>query len=190
MTDRKDGAVAAAIALKVYEARDAAGMSSSQLADASGVSRAMIGKIERCEVKPTAALLARLAPALGMTLSDLVAYGDGDSRLLRRPDQPVWIDPETGYERRAVSPVAGRPLQLVEVRLPAGVEVAMEPESYQLIHQQIWVTKGILTFREGEAEFELSAGDCLQLGPPERCVFRNDTKTDCRYVVALTFRSR
>jgi transcriptional regulator with XRE-family HTH domain len=63
--------------------------------------RAMIGKIERGEVQPTAALLGRLSAALGMTLSELVARAEGDDRrLVRAADQPTWTDPGTGYRGR------------------------------------------------------------------------------------------
>jgi transcriptional regulator with XRE-family HTH domain len=61
------------------------------------VSRAMISKVERGEVQPTAALLAKLSAALGLTLSELIARAEGESvRLMRREDQPLWTDPQTG----------------------------------------------------------------------------------------------
>lgn len=48
--------------------REARGWSIAALATASGVSRAMISKIERAEASPTAALLGRLSGAFGLTL--------------------------------------------------------------------------------------------------------------------------
>jgi transcriptional regulator with XRE-family HTH domain len=181
--------LSASLAEALRAARDERRLSVSQLADASGVSRAMIGKIERGESQPTAALLARLAAALGLTLSELVARAESDGgRLLRAADQPSWTDPATGYVRRAVSPPAGRPLELIEVVLPAGATVELPAASYELIHQQIWVLDGHLDFREGDTLHELDAGDCLQLGPPAPCAFINPTSAPCRYLVALTRR--
>src|SRR5262245_12195549 len=178
-----------AIAATLLAARQARGLSGGTLADRSGVSRAMISKIERGETQPTAALLARLAAALGMTLSELVAQAEQDQkRLVRQQDQPTWTDPGTGYVRRAVSPIAGGPLELVEVELPAGAEVAFPAASYVLTHHQIWVLAGRLTFREGEAEHDLGAGDCLQLGPPQACAFENRTTQTTRYLVVLARR--
>lgn len=175
-----------AIATTLQEARHARGLSGGALADRSGVSRAMISKIERGETQPTAVLLSRLAAALGMTLSELVARAEQDQkRLARQADQPVWTDPETGYVRRAVSPVAGGPLELVEVELPAGAEVAQPAESYALAHHQIWVLDGHLTFREGEVEHDLGPGDCLQLGAPQPCAYVNSSGAPCRYLVVL-----
>jgi transcriptional regulator with XRE-family HTH domain len=178
-----------ALASTVLAARRARGLSGAALAELSGVSRAMISKIERGAAQPTAALLGRLSAALGMTLSELIARAEHDERrLIRAAEQPTWTDPDSGYRRTAVSPSAGRPLELIEVTLPAGAEVAYPAETYEFIHQQIWVLAGTLCFREGPADHVLDAGDCLQLGPPAPCVFRNTTDVPCRYLVALTRR--
>ena len=174
------------LAATLSSARTERGWSVNVLAQASGVSRAMIAKIERGEVQPTAALLARLSGALGMTLSELVANAEGSSdRLVRRQQQPVWRDPETGYLRRAVSPGASVMLQLIEVELPPHARVSMPRESYLFIDQQIWVLEGNLRFVEGEETHDLEAGDCLQLGEPQACIFVNPTRSSCRYLVAL-----
>jgi transcriptional regulator with XRE-family HTH domain len=177
------------IAVALHRARTTNDLTAQALAERSGVSRAMIGKIERGEAQPTAALLSRLATALGLTLSELIARAEGDDRrLVRAGDQPLWTDPDTGYRRRAVSPPGGRPLELVEVELPAGATVSYGADVYAFIHQQIWVLDGRLDFVEGDVRHELAAGDCLQLGPPAACAFINPTTDTCRYLVALTHR--
>jgi quercetin dioxygenase-like cupin family protein len=151
----------------------------------------MISKIERGEVQPTAALLARLSGALEITLSELIAHAEGDDRRLSRADdQEVWSDPDSGYSRRAISPATGSPLELVEVELPAGAHVSMPADTFAFIHQQIWVLSGHLRFIEGDTTHELSRGDCLQLGEPVNCSFVNHTMQPCRYLVALAKRPR
>nr|WP_269329090.1 XRE family transcriptional regulator [Kineosporia babensis] len=161
-------------------------LSVAALASSSGVSRAMIGKIERGEVQPTAALLAKLAVAFGITLSGLLARVEGQhERVARRADQPVWKDPEQGYLRRAVSPPAASSIELVEAELPPGAEVTYQPEIFRLADQQIWMLSGHLRFIEGEQVHELDAGDCLQLGPPAVCTFVNPGESPCRYLVVL-----
>jgi transcriptional regulator with XRE-family HTH domain len=176
----------ASLAASVASARLEHGWSVNALAQTSGVSRAMIAKIERGAVQPTAALLARLSGALGMTLSELIASAEGPpERVARRRRQSVWTDPETGYVRRAVSPAASSMLQLVEVKLPAAARVQMPKETYLFIDQQIWVLKGRLRFIEGRQTHDLEEGDCLQLGEPQDCIFENPTGTTCRYLVAI-----
>ena len=147
-----DDQLTTALADAVHAARLAQGLSATALAERSGVSRAMIAKVERAEAQPTAALLGRLSGALGITLSELIARAEqGDQRLARADDQPTWTDPESGYRRRAVSPPGGGLLELVEVELPAGAEVAYPADAYAFIHQQVWVLEGRLRFREGVA---------------------------------------
>src|SRR5689334_16561572 len=109
------------IAARIREEREARDWSLADLAERSGVSRAMISKIERSEASPTAALLGKLSGAFGLTLSSLLARAEQASgRLARRGQQPRWTDPETGYGRRVVSPPTGGPLEIVEVELPPG----------------------------------------------------------------------
>lgn len=147
----------------------------------------MIGKIERGDVQPTAALLAKLSGALGLTLSELIARAETDpGRLSRLDDQPVWTDPATGYDRRAVSPRSGGPVELVEIVLPPGAEVSAPAESYAFIDQQIWVLDGHLRFVEGDEIHELDTGDCLELGPPRPCTFVNPTSNPVRYLVVVS----
>jgi transcriptional regulator with XRE-family HTH domain len=175
------------LAETVRAAREARGLSVNALAERSGVSRAMIAKVERAEAQPTAALLGRLSAALGLTLSELVARAEGsDRRLARADEQPVWTDPETGYSRRALSPASGGPLELVEVTLPAGAEIAYPADAYAFINQQVWMLEGRLTIREGDDMHALAAGDCLQFGPPSPRTF--SAPEACRYLVALARR--
>ncbi|HEV7305872.1 XRE family transcriptional regulator [Ensifer sp.] len=166
--------------------REARGWSLTQLSERSGVSRAMIHKIERGDSSPTATLLAKLAAAFELTMSSLIARAEeSQGRVLRRQDQPVWRDPETGYIRRHVSPMSDLPLELVEVELPAGSEVPIPASAYALHRRWIWVTDGRLTFVEGSETHALAEGDCLELGPPQDCAFRNDGSAACTYAVIL-----
>jgi transcriptional regulator with XRE-family HTH domain len=179
-----------ALAARIRMERTSREWSMEELAKRAGVSRAMISKIERQECSPTATVLGRLSGAFGLSMSVLLANAEGEARrLLRAGEQQVWTDPETGYVRRAVSPVAGAPLQLVEVELPPGARVPFPASAYRFLHQQIWVLAGRLAFSEGDVEHELRRGDCLQLGAPAECVFENRSESaGCRYVVAVIVR--
>jgi transcriptional regulator with XRE-family HTH domain len=178
-----------AIARPLRAARAARSWTIADLAELSGVSKAMISKIERAEASPTAMLLGRLSGAFGLTLSRLLAGAEAaGQRLARFADQPVWCDPETGYVRRAVSPPSGGPLELVSVEIPPGARIAYPASAFTFIHQQIWVIGGTLMFREGDIEHHLAAGDCLQLGQPVECAFANPGPGPCTYLVAIVRR--
>ena len=169
--------------------RERRNWSLTDLAERSGVSRAMINKVERGEASPTASLLGRLSGAFGLTLSALLARTEmsGAGRLVRADDQPRWTDPATGYVRRQVAPAPGSdlPLDLVQVELPAGASVSFPAAAYAFVRQLVWVLSGTLTFIEGDVAHTLAAGDCLELGPPSDCAFRNDRGRPCRYAVVI-----
>jgi transcriptional regulator with XRE-family HTH domain len=179
--------VGPALAARVRLERTSREWSMDELAKRAGVSRAMISKIEREECSPTAVILGRLSGAFGISMSTLLANAESDSRrLLRCEEQQVWTDPGTGYVRRAVSPVAGAPLQLVEVELPPRTKLTFPASAYRFLHQQIWILSGRLSFREGTTEHDLRKGDCLQLGSPVDCTFENPSASAaCRYMVAV-----
>jgi transcriptional regulator with XRE-family HTH domain len=177
------------IAARLREERRRRGWSLDQLAGRAKVSKAMLSKLERGESSPTATLLGRLCGAYGLTMSALVALpGDHGGRLVRRAEQPVWQDPQTHYLRRQVSPLSDLPLQLVEVELPAGASVAFPASAYAFIRQLVWVLAGRLDFVEGATVHKMRSGDCLELGAPVDCVFRNPGRSASRYLVALTRR--
>lgn len=182
----RDGNIDARIGARIRAEREGRGWSLSDLAGRAGVSRAMIHKVERGASSPTAQLLGKLSGAFGVTMSTLIARAEaGSGRLLRRQDQPEWTDPETGYVRRHVTPASDLPLDLVRVTLPAGQAVPMPAASYAFIRQVIWVLDGALVFEEGAARHRMDAGDCLELGPPVNCVFRNETGRPCTYAVVV-----
>jgi len=186
--------LAALLAQRICREREARGWSIAVLAEASGVSRAMISKVERAEASPTAALLGRLSGAFGLTMSMLLARAEADggaSRVVRASEREAWRDPETGYLRWALSPPGADP-ELVEVELPPAARVPYPAASYHFLRGQcVWVLAGRLVIREGEVETVLGPGDVLayDLSTPRDCSFWNpSTSQVSRYVVALTRR--
>jgi hypothetical protein len=108
-----------------------------------------------------------------------------EGRLVRKDDQPIWTDPATGYVRRHVSPRSQLPIDLVRIDLPPHKIVAFPASSYAQRRHLIWVLRGVLVFREGTARHEMQEGDCLELGPPNDCEFRNEADENCVYAVVV-----
>lgn len=177
------------IAFRLKSEREARGWSLADLAERAQVSKAMLSRIERGESSPTAALLGKISGALGLTISNLLAPPEPQEQRIRRwAEQEIWRDPGTGYLRRQVSPACDSPIDLVHVELPPGQSIAYPASSYAFIRQMIWAQSGELTFVEGNTTHILGPGDCLSLGPPADCVFRNDGADSCRYLVVVARR--
>jgi transcriptional regulator with XRE-family HTH domain len=166
--------------------REARRWSIGELAERSGVSKAMISKMERGEVSPTAALLGRISAAYGLTLSTLFSRAEHRSEMLAlAASQEQWVDPETGFIRTAVSPPHAPIIEIVRGSLPPGARIEYPANSYTFIEQQILVLTGVLSFADGSKSYDLRPGDCLALGPPIERAFENKGKKACEYLVVV-----
>jgi transcriptional regulator with XRE-family HTH domain len=166
------------------------GLTLDGLAERTGVSRSMISLIERGESSPTAVVLDKLAAGLGVTLASLFAEKESieASPMVRRDEQRVWRDPDSGYVRRNLSPPGfPSPIELVEVVMPAGARVAYDTGRRSAgVSQQIWIVEGEIEVRTGEDIYRLFAGDCLCMDIEQPTIFRNPSGRPARYLVALT----
>ena len=177
------------IAEGIRKQRDQLGLSANDLAERSGVSRAMVSKIERLEVSPTAALLGRLCNGLGITLSSLIASAENSAGppIARADEQPVWRDPDTGLVRTMVSPLnTGSRVEIVHVELPVAAEVNYDALLHPHYDQHVVVLQGKLTMEFGEDEFELNSGDCIRSRFDVPHSFANRGRGSCKYLVLIS----
>jgi transcriptional regulator with XRE-family HTH domain len=176
------------IAMGLKKRREALEISANDLAARSGVSRAMVSKIERLEVSPTAALLGRLCNGLGITLSSLIASAEDKSGppIARAAEQPLWRDPDTGLLRTMVTPInTGSKIEIVHVELPSGAEVNYDVMQQPHYDQHVYVLQGKLTLSYGDEVYELSAGDCMRSRFDVPHGFANKGRTPCKYLVVI-----
>src|SRR5215813_14406717 len=180
------------VAERVRALRVARGVSLEVLARKSGVSRSMISLIERGESSPTAVVLEKLAGGLGVMLASLFDSPTASAPVpsgpvARREDQPLWRDPASGYLRRNVSPPGVvQPMQIVEVRFPAGGRVAFETGGRDVrVHQQVWVLEGTIDVTVGDERHRLREGDCLAMQLDRPTMFHNPTRKSARYAVVI-----
>jgi transcriptional regulator with XRE-family HTH domain len=151
------------IAHELRARREAQGLSMGALAERSGVSKAMIAKVEAGLSNPTATLLGRLCAGLGITLSALMASAEqGRLTLVPAGRQPTWTDPDTGMVRRLVLPRAGSSaVEVAHVLLPAHATVDYPVPPARPVRQHLVLDAGRLRFTYGDETVELRPGDAL-----------------------------
>lgn len=175
------------IAARLGELRRQRSWSLEELSGRSGISRATLSRLERCELSPTAAMLGQLCSVYGWTLSRLISEAEGESpSLVPHGNQETWEDPETRYLRRIVSP-PGAELrgELVEVQLPASAVVYFENSPVQRLEHHLWMIEGSLRLELEGASFDLNAGDCLRYVLTGSSKFVCSEKGNARYLVAI-----
>lgn len=177
------------LAARVRRERKVRGWTLIDLAAKSGVSRAMISKVERGQASPTATIIGRLSAAFGMTMSEILsvaAAANPASGVRRADDMPVWRDPETGYMRRQIATSPDWPFDVTFVDLPPGQHVKFPAGAFEALRHLIIVLHGSLCLTEGETVHQLNAGDRLILGAAQNCTYANDSQEPAQYLVLVS----
>jgi transcriptional regulator with XRE-family HTH domain len=167
--------------------RQEADLSMQALADKACVSKSMISKIERDEVQPTLDVAARLAKALGKTLSEML-HAPQSVQVVHtsQNEQAVWVDAQ-GIKRRNISPVfEGLKIEWLQVELPANTNIqkciaqnSMGAEKY------ILVKEGQLEIHVENQIFKLEKGDSLYFDANCNHAFFNPSKVNALYYVVV-----
>jgi XRE family transcriptional regulator, regulator of sulfur utilization len=161
-------------------------VSLAALADASGVSRSMISDIERAAKMPTVLVLARLATALGVTVSRLLGE-DQPARviMMRHADQPA-ITEKSGWQRRILSPnLPGVEFEFIRTTVLAGVVVGEFPPHLSGSREYVVVERGELTITLDGTEYVLVAGDSLYYAGDCTHAFANTGADELVYYTAM-----
>ncbi|NMG56019.1 cupin domain-containing protein [Aromatoleum aromaticum] len=186
-----EGDAAETLPVNLRRLRREAKLTLDRLAELSGVSRAMISKIERGTSVPTATVLGKLAAALQISLSQLLGeFHARQPRLHRKEKQTVYHDPTSGFERRSLSPVfEDGAVDLALNLLPPGESVEFPPH-HAGVEEFLVVHEGALTVLLDGARFDVKSGDTLFY--PSDCVheFRNEGERSAVFYIVINDRTR
>lgn len=169
--------------VRTRDLRREQGLTLEELALRSGVSRAMLSKIERGEKNPTLVVAAKVAEGLGVTLSRLVGVEEGrEVVVLPRERQTVMRDPETGFERQLLSPsFGGRGIEFIRNVLPENSTSGEFPPHRRGVEEYVAVEKGRLKAVLRGEEYLLEEGDALYFDADIVHRFDNAGDGECSY---------
>lgn len=176
---------------RVRRLREQAGMTLDGLARASGVSRAMLSKVERGEKNPTIAVGSRIARGLGTGFS-VLAGAEADHRdiaVIRKRERLAFKDPESGFERHLLSPtLAGRAIEFVLHVIPPKAGSGALPPYPPGTGKYLVVEKGRLEVTIGGNASLPDAGDSLYFEADVPHGFANAGDVACRYYLVVARR--
>lgn len=188
MTGLVEAVSSGRLGARVKDLRKEAGLTLDELAGRSGVSRAMISKLERGEKNPTLVIAARLAEGLDVSLSRLAGVEERrEVVLVPRERRMVLRDPETGFERQSLSPTfAARGVEFLRNVVPEGSTSGDFPAHRKGVEEHIVVEKGELKATLGGEEYLLREGDALffEADVPHR--FDNVGSGECAYYLVIS----
>ena len=170
---------------RVRDLRRERGWTLEHLAERSGVSRAMISKLERGEKNPTLVVAAKVAEGLGVSLSRLVGIEERRRVVVvPREGRMVMRDPETGFERQLLSPRFGG-LEFIRNVVPEGSTSGEFPPHRRGVEEYVVVEKGRLGVVLGGEEHVLEEGDAAYFEADVAHRFDNAGEGECRYYLVI-----
>jgi transcriptional regulator with XRE-family HTH domain len=183
-----DDALIVELGTRVKRLRTQAGLTLEEFAAQSGVSRAMLSKVERGEKSPTLAIIVRIAKGLNVSMSALMGAEPDAAQVavIRRANRLAFKDPETGFERHNLSPShLDNDLEFLLHRIPAGESSGELPPYKVPTEKYLVVHEGELTVQTGGANYVLGTGDSFYFDVREPYRFINTGRVPCAYYLVI-----
>ncbi|MBK7404231.1 MAG: helix-turn-helix transcriptional regulator [Phycisphaerales bacterium] len=139
------------------------GITQTELADRSGVSKAMICDVEAGKKNPTIRLLGQIAAGLDCPISELIDLEETPRFVPERRDQQrVLVDPENGMERRLLSSaLIRRGLEIIQYTYPPGAECGGFPPHHHGTFETAVIISGRVRMEVGSESIDLNEGDAV-----------------------------
>jgi transcriptional regulator with XRE-family HTH domain len=172
---------------RVRALRRDGGLTLDVLAERSGVSRAMISKLERGEKNPTLVVAAKVAEGLGVSLSQLVGVEERREVIVVPRERRMRMrDPETGFERQLLSPsFGGRGIEFIRNVVPEGSSSGEFPPHRRGVEEYVVVEKGRLRAVLGGKDHLLDEGDALYFEADVSHRLDNAGEGECSYYLVI-----
>jgi transcriptional regulator with XRE-family HTH domain len=164
------------------------GLSLERLAQASGVSRAMLGQIELGQSAPTINVLWKIARAVDVPFSALITSSQpAGAKVLRAASAKRLTSSDGSFSSRALFPWdEPRRVEFYELRLaPKCVEKAEAHAPGTT--ENLVVAKGSISVEAGGVVHELGAGDAILFEADAPHVYRNTGAGEAVVYLVMTY---
>ena len=154
------------------------GLTLEETSNLTGVSKAMLGQIERGESNPTISVLWKISTGLRISFSELLgSEGDNYEAISIDDIEPVYESDGKMilYDVFPFNPISG--FEYFYIKLLPGAEHLSTPHQSS-VEEYIVVTKGTLELTVGEQIFELAAPAALRFKPNKSHTYSNPHDTE------------
>lgn len=156
------------------EIRKQSGLTLAELSERSGVSVAVISKLERNQTQAEVETLYKLGRVFGMRATDLLTLAE--SRLSNKKEAESYVS--DGFTIRAVR---YRNADCIMATAPAGARLS-KPEIHLDDHEICWVLSGAIRLRVNQEIYDLKEGQSVQFDAIQEHSY--EALEDCQLMIA------
>lgn len=161
------------IAVNLKRIRKAKNMSLDMLAEKTGVSKSMLGQIERGESNPTVATIAKIVEGIRVPFEELIYPKTDAVVIIDNEKLPVYKAEEGAYQVRSIFPYdRHRNFEVYETKIEPGESC----ESFLTegsVCEYIMVQQGKLTLETADGIYEVAANHAIKMEAGREHCYRN-----------------
>ncbi|MGM0875844.1 MAG: helix-turn-helix domain-containing protein [Bacillota bacterium] len=163
-------------------------LSLEDLAELTGVSKPMLGQIERGTSNPTVAILWKIAAGLQIPFASFLIR-DPSIKILREEEQPLFKEDNDLFETYNTFASPGIPLEIYRIRMLPGCKHLSAPTGIGVL-KSITVHSGILSIEIGEENDQtLKTGDAISFSSDVYQIYQNHTEEVCEFNMSIYYSS-
>lgn len=151
------------IAVNLKRIRKSKKMSLDMLAEKTGVSKSMLGQIERGESNPTVATIAKIVDGIRVPFEELIYPKTESVVIIDNEKLPIYKSQEGAYQVRSIFPYdRHRNFEVYETKIEPGegCESFLGDDGSC---EYIMVVQGVLTLETDEGTYEVAANHAIKL---------------------------
>ncbi|MCD8039443.1 MAG: XRE family transcriptional regulator [Lachnospiraceae bacterium] len=161
------------IAANLKRIRKSKNMSLDMLAERTGVSKSMLGQIERGESNPTVATIEKIVEGIKVPFEDLIYQKKEPIVIIDNEKLPMYKAQEGAYQVRAIFPYdRHRNFEVYEAKIEPG-EDCERFVSNEGSCEYIMVLQGTLTLETESGTYEVSANHAIKMDSLRRHSYHN-----------------
>ena len=161
------------IAVNLKRIRKSENLSLDALAQRTGVSKSMLGQIERGESNPTITTLAKIVNGLRVSFEELVYQKMESVAVIDNQKLPLYKSKQGGYQIRSIFPYdSHRKFELYKVEIEPGESCeSFLPEDNNC--EYIMIEQGALTLETQEGIYDVADNHVIRMTAGNRHSYHN-----------------
>jgi XRE family transcriptional regulator, regulator of sulfur utilization len=150
------------VAQNLRKLREEKKLSLDKLAEMTGVSKSMLGQIERGDSSPTIATVWKIANGLKVSFTSLLETPQSNTRLVRRADVTPMVEDQGKYRLFPLFPIEeGRRFEVYTVEIDPGGHMSAEAHA-EGTQEFITVFSGELSLSVEGEDYRVAQGDAIR----------------------------
>lgn len=177
------------IGKNLQDIRKSRGLSLDAVAELSGVSKGMLGQIERGESNPTISVLWKIVNGLRISFATLMEDASPQVRVVAMEETTPLVEEEGAYRAFPIFPFEqDRGFEVYSVLIEPGTSHQSEAH-YEGVEEFIMVMDGELRVEVGGESYTLKPTLAMRFSADQPHTYTNDTDKTIRYVTLIHYPS-